>query len=167
MKQKRFEELHARALRWKVGNGRKVKSWEDSRLVREGEEELDDGPEPETGFNGPHWSYIGVDLDTVGSPHVHNLAEEGELLNGYGPFVTDLYGCHGALLRKRRSRNPYRRVHAYHVSAPEMASLLEWCPEGEKVGGGEDEGAEGYAPVSEVYTKVFEGALPWDDLWDD
>jgi hypothetical protein len=153
-------------VRWKVHSEDWRKGGKDARVVREGEELLDDEPELDPSISAPRWTYIGIDMDDQ-APSADALlqaAQMGELQSGYGPFVTDLYGCHGALLRKRRRRNPYKRVHAYHMSAPEIAGLLEWCPGGVKVGGGDEEGA---APIRDVYTKVYEGKLPWDDLWDD
>jgi len=73
---------------------------------------------PEADFD-----YIGVDVkgDT-------SLAYAGENQFGYTPYSKDLYGCHNALLAKRRRRNPFQIFHPYHVSAPEMAGLFEWCP---------------------------------------
>ncbi|GAA6063849.1 hypothetical protein JCM10212_003596 [Sporobolomyces blumeae] len=62
--------------------------------------------------------------------------------NGYVPFERDLYGCHSFLLNKRKTRNPYRRFHSYHSSAPELRDLLEYCPA--------------------KSDKVFPGPLPWD-----
>lgn len=56
-----------------------------------------------------------------------------------------MYGCHGKLLDKRRSRNPTRRFHPYYTSAPEIADFLNWCP-------ADDVGLQGIYPDS----------LPWD-----
>ncbi|GAA5922133.1 hypothetical protein JCM3775_003502 [Rhodotorula graminis] len=83
------------------------------------------------------WKYVGIDNegDTAGD-------YAGERKYGLEPFLADTYGCHGGLLAKRRKRNPYRRVHGYHSSAPELRRLLEYCP------------ASG--------TTLFKGALPWD-----
>jgi len=66
---------------------------------------------------------------------------QGELVNGLTAFVNDTYGCKDFLMAKRRTRNPYRRFHPYHQSAPELAKLLEYCPK--------DNG-------------FFRGPLPWD-----
>ncbi|KAG9079492.1 hypothetical protein FS749_008481 [Ceratobasidium sp. UAMH 11750] len=68
------------------------------------------------------------------------VARMGELKNGFGPYEHDLYGCHGFLAAKRRSRNIGARFHPYHVSAPELGPLLDWCP-----------------PSNEL----FSGSLPW------
>lgn len=67
--------------------------------------------------------------------------EQGERKFGLEPFLKDFYGCKGALLGKRRRRNPYRRYHPYHSSAPELSPLLEFCPKD---------------------NSVFTGRLPWD-----
>ncbi|KIJ27896.1 hypothetical protein M422DRAFT_190421, partial [Sphaerobolus stellatus SS14] len=84
MKQRRFEELHRKAVGWKAEN----------------------------------FHYVGIDEkgDTTAQ-------YAGELQNGYAPFSTDLYGCHDFLLQKRLKRNPSRRFHPYHISAPEMGGL--------------------------------------------
>ncbi|BGP18656.1 hypothetical protein JCM10213v2_006722 [Rhodosporidiobolus nylandii] len=83
------------------------------------------------------FKYIGIDNEgeTAGD-------YEGERKYGLEPFLRDTYGCHGALLAKRKKRNPYRRWHGYHSSAPELARLLEYCPS---------------SP-----TTLFPGPLPWD-----
>jgi len=84
-------------------------------------------------------TYIGVDLPDKAD---EAQAAKGEFENGFRPFTTDVYGCREALTRKRRARNPHLRAHAYHLTAPELAALLEWCP------------ADG--------TAIFPGPLPWD-----
>ncbi|KAJ8521192.1 hypothetical protein ONZ45_g2079 [Pleurotus djamor] len=81
--------------------------------------------------------YIGA--DPLGDEAAQ--AQEGEKKNGYLPYSQDLYGCHSYLLSKRRQRNPFLRFHPYHSSAPELADLLDWCPD---------------APVM-----TFSGSLPW------
>ncbi|CAG8435840.1 13395_t:CDS:2 [Rhizophagus irregularis] len=61
------------------------------------------------------FNYIGIDPDNT-SP--------------LGRFVgEDLYGCHGKLLDKKLTRNPYRRSHPYQISCPELSPLLNYCPE--------------------------------------
>jgi hypothetical protein len=62
--------------------------------------------------------------------------------NGYNPYTQDMYGCHSGLLSKRRSRNPFSRFHSYYTSSPELGPLFNWCPD--------------------VWTRLFEGPLPWD-----
>jgi len=83
------------------------------------------------------FTYMGIDErgDTT-------VQYRGENQNGYTPFSTDLYGCHGVLLEKRARRNPFYRFHPYHISSPELADLLDWCPT-DKV-------------------SIFPGNLPWD-----
>ncbi|KAI0295861.1 hypothetical protein B0F90DRAFT_1637318 [Multifurca ochricompacta] len=85
-----------------------------------------------------HFTYDGIPL--------HNEADEregtaGELANAFNPYSTDLYGCHAPLVQKRAGRNFHARTHGYHVGAPELRELLEWCPR------------DG--------TQIFSGALPW------
>jgi hypothetical protein len=63
------------------------------------------------------------------------------LSNAYTPFSGDLYGCHAPLVKKRAERNFHMRTHGYHVGAPEMGELLEWCPKDGK--------------------EIFGGTLPW------
>ncbi|OBZ67023.1 Uncharacterized protein C57A10.07 [Grifola frondosa] len=86
--------------------------------------------------------YIGIDAE--GDEAV--AAREGERVNGFLPYTVDAYGCHGLLLSKRRSRNPFIRYHSYYSSSPELGDLLNWCP-------GPDEGGQ---------TAIFAGPLPWD-----
>lgn len=56
-----------------------------------------------------------------------------------------MYGCHGRLLEKRRSRNMNRRIPPYSSSAREIAALLDWCPADRSALQG-----------------LFRGWLPWD-----
>jgi len=64
--------------------------------------------------------------------------------------MEDLYGCHGELLAKRRSRNPFARIHPYYTSAPPaVQALLSWCPG---------------SPEEDKMTTVFPGPLPWDNI---
>ncbi|KAK0566629.1 hypothetical protein OC861_003152 [Tilletia horrida] len=100
VKRARFEELHAKAMRWSVKS-----VW--SGLKR--------------------WTYVGIDDEGI-PKKAHELQAEGEYLRGYSWFAKDMYGCHGNLLEKRKKRNPTRRFHPYFTSAPEIADLLDWCP---------------------------------------
>lgn len=70
------------------------------------------------------------------------------------PYERDLYGCHGTLIAKRRRRNVYFRAHPYHISAPEIAPLLEWCPG--------PASPDAVVDTSGIYTQIYGGALPWD-----
>ncbi|KAI7901122.1 uncharacterized protein BX663DRAFT_515006 [Cokeromyces recurvatus] len=79
--------------------------------------------------------YIGIDPKDEDPSR-----EEGELVNSLRPFEKDLYGCHGSLKQKKALRNPYRQRHAYGVSCPVLAPLLNYCPSN-----------------NELYT----GPLPW------
>ncbi|KZT24184.1 hypothetical protein NEOLEDRAFT_1067761 [Neolentinus lepideus HHB14362 ss-1] len=84
--------------------------------------------------------YIGVDMEEQ-----NGSAMQGELNNALIPYRKDLYGCHPPLSTKRRNRNPFYRYHSYYISAPELAGLMDYCPE---------------AGLS----TVFDGPLPWDRL---
>ncbi|KAM0790823.1 hypothetical protein ACM66B_004668 [Microbotryomycetes sp. NB124-2] len=86
---------------------------------------------PKSKFN-----YIGIDND-----HDVDADYEGERKFGLEPWRKDSYGCHAALLSKRRKRNLYRRFHPYHSSAPELAGLLEYCP---------------------MVNELYDGPLPWE-----
>jgi len=86
---------------------------------------------PENRFN-----YIGIDMDGDNSQ-----ARKGEELNGYMPYLSDLYGCHTYLADKRRQRNYAMRYPPYYLSCPDLRPLLKWCPQ--------------------VQTQLFSGRLPW------
>lgn len=113
MKRSRFEELHAKALRWPVKSSLRGQR---------------------------RFHYVGIDDDGD-----TKLEYDGEKIKGFKLFERDMYGCHGKLLEKRRSRNPTRRFHPYYTSAPEIADFLNWCP-------ADDVGLQGIYPES----------LPWD-----
>ncbi|EPQ57642.1 hypothetical protein GLOTRDRAFT_115482 [Gloeophyllum trabeum ATCC 11539] len=85
--------------------------------------------------------YIGVDIAADHS----DAAMQGELNNALIPYKKDLYGCHPPLSTKRRNRNPFARFHSYYTSAPELAGLMNYCPESGT-------------------SKIFDGPLPWDNL---
>ncbi|KAL5483269.1 hypothetical protein ACEPAI_8499 [Sanghuangporus weigelae] len=108
------------------------------------------------------WTYIGVDIE---DGVIREEATKGELANGYLPYEKDLYGCHGTLLAKRRSRNVHRKAHPYHVSAPEIAPLLEWCPSTEsrlKFAPDLDSGARNLTDGN--FDGLYDGHLPWGAL---
>lgn len=79
--------------------------------------------------------YEGIDNeDTAGADY------NGERIGGLEPFVKDSYGCRGALMAKKNKRNPFRRMHPYHTSCPELSEIMEYCPE---------------------KNEMFDGVLPW------
>ncbi|KAI9510926.1 hypothetical protein F5148DRAFT_1010229 [Russula earlei] len=82
--------------------------------------------------------YEGIPLGNEADEHE---AASGELANAYTPYSVDLYGCHAPLTQKRAGRNFHMRSHGYHVGAPELRELFEWCPK------------DGI--------KIFPGTLPW------
>ncbi|KAH9985830.1 hypothetical protein BJV74DRAFT_846469 [Russula compacta] len=86
------------------------------------------------------FTYEGVPL---GNEADEREAAAGELANAFTPFSGDLYGCHAPLVQKRAGRNFHMRTHGYHVGAPEMRNLLEWCPKDGK--------------------EIFPGAIPWGE----
>ncbi|EPQ26036.1 uncharacterized protein PFL1_06489 [Pseudozyma flocculosa PF-1] len=98
-KKDRFEQLHAKAVRWPtkayVGGG-----------------------------GGPTFQYVGIDDEGDDI----ELQYKGEKVKAFSLFDKDMYGCHNALKAKRIQRNPTRRFHPYFSSAPEIADLLNWCP---------------------------------------
>ncbi|KAI0319603.1 hypothetical protein OF83DRAFT_769532 [Amylostereum chailletii] len=85
------------------------------------------------------FEYVGVGLDDAKD---EARASAGEIENSFAPFSKDLYGCHPPLSTKRAGRNPHLRAHPYHLAAPELAELFEWCPV--------------------ARAQVFAGELPWD-----
>ncbi|RIA93307.1 hypothetical protein C1645_690803 [Glomus cerebriforme] len=70
------------------------------------------------------FNYIGIDPDN--SSPLGRFVNEN--VNSLGPFKQDLYGCHGKLLDKKLTRNPYRRSHPYQISCPELSLLFNYCP---------------------------------------
>ncbi|KAF8499596.1 hypothetical protein F5888DRAFT_1683725 [Russula emetica] len=84
------------------------------------------------------FTYEGIPL---GSEADEREAAAGELANAFSPYAKDLYGCHAPLSQKRAGRNFHMRTHGYHIGAPELRELLEWCPK---------DGIQ-----------VFPGTLPW------
>ncbi|KAK0532346.1 hypothetical protein OC835_003367 [Tilletia horrida] len=117
VKRARFENLHAKAMRWST-----KATWSGQK----------------------RWTYVGIDDEGI-SPEAARLQAEGENSRGVVWFSKDMYGCHGALLEKRKKRNPTRRFHPYFTSSPEIADLLDWCPP-------PDSGLQG----------IYRGTLPWD-----
>lgn len=83
------------------------------------------------------FTYIGIDSDATMDESA--IAAEAK---AYDQFVRDPRGCRGALLAKKKARNPYRRVHPYETSAPELADVFEHCS---------------------VDGQPYLGPLPWDD----
>ncbi|OCB88603.1 Isochorismatase hydrolase [Sanghuangporus baumii] len=108
------------------------------------------------------WTYIGVDIE---DDVIREEATKGELANGYLPYEQDLYGCHGILLAKRRNRNVHRKAHPYHVSAPEIAPLLEWCPSTEsRLKFAPDLDAGSRNSTERNLEGLYDGRLPWSAL---
>ena len=124
-KRRRFEQLHRRALRWPKLHF----TYEGIPLRTEADER-----EAASGEVREMYFLRFSDLTLF-------FSLPPQLVNAFTPYSTDLYGCHAPLVRKRAGRNFHARTHGYHVGAPEMRELLEWCP---KNG-----------------TRIFSGALPW------
>ncbi|KAJ3224816.1 hypothetical protein HK099_007860 [Clydaea vesicula] len=80
-------------------------------------------------FNVKNFEYIGFDLPLQD----RRTAEEGEKKFSVLPFQNDLYGCRDPLSRKKKNRNPFKRVsNPYKETCPELRTLFEYCPEGIK-----------------------------------
>ena len=122
-KRRRFEDLHRIALRWP-----KVRfTYEGVPLGSEADErEASAGEVCFSNFQTFYAPYLST---------VHQLA------NAFSPYSRDLYGCHAPLSQKRAGRNFHMRTHGYHIGAPELRELLEWCPK------------DGF--------QIFPGTLPW------
>ena len=102
-KEKRFRELHARALRWQL---HKPASDGSSRFT-----------------------YVGIDdASRANTTDVRTSTRLTQHDNAYDLFNRDLYGCHHRLLEKRKKRNSARRLPPYTSTASEIAGLLDWCP---------------------------------------
>ena len=113
-KRRRFEELHARALR--LGG--------ETEFVFIGI----DPPPSSSSSKQKHGPGVGDSAPVFDLAH----ALEGEEKNAYRPFESDLYGCRSSvLLAKKEERNPFSRTNSYRETCPELAQLFDWC-------GGED-----------------------------
>ncbi|KAJ3390667.1 hypothetical protein HDU92_000335 [Lobulomyces angularis] len=90
-------------------------------------------------FNVKNFEYIGFDLPLQD----RRTAEEGEKKFSVLPFQNDLYGCRDPLSRKKKNRNPFKRVsNPYKETCPELRTLFEYCPED---------------------NLPFKGILPWEE----
>ena len=127
MKRKRFTELHRADLRWPQDK------FEYIGIDAEGEE-ISKAREGEVSYRSH--------LALLSSRNDANIQRK----NGYIPYTLDTYGCHDMLAEKRRSRNPFIRFHPYLTSSPDLAPLLNFCPN--EVHGGP--------------TTIYDGPLPWD-----
>lgn len=126
-KRRRFEDLHRLAIRWPklrfTYEGVPLGSEADEREAAAGEVRF---------FMGLKFS---------GRIPCLIFSFVCQLANAYSPYSGDLYGCHTPLAQKRAGRNFHMRTHGYHVGAPEMRELFEWCPKDGK--------------------QIFPGTLPW------
>ncbi|TPX47108.1 hypothetical protein SeLEV6574_g02828 [Synchytrium endobioticum] len=86
------------------------------------------------------WSIIRFNYKGFDSPF-QSPPNEGEKKNAMMPYQHDVYGCHGKLAEKRKSRNPFNRIDGYVNSCPEIRDLLLYCP------------SDGVS--------LFAGPLPW------
>ena len=152
MKRRRFEELHRAALRWPAERfvyvGIDAEDGADAATAKQGEVRRDVvHPLFSPSLLPPLFlSFARAPALTHAPPPPAPSPQQ--LQNGYLPYTQDTYGCRGALLQKRRARNPFARFHSYYSSAPELGPLFNWCPSR----------AEG-GP-----TAVYPGPLPWDEL---
>jgi len=130
-KRHRFERLHRHALRWP-----KLRfKYEGVPLGNEADEyEAASGEVRSSSLPSVFSLSLSQSLTSLDFPH--------QLANAYTPYSKDLYGCHAPLVQKRAGRNFYMRSHGYHVGAPELRQLIEWCPEDGR--------------------KLFPGTLPWE-----
>lgn len=88
-------------------------------------------------FPESKFSYHGVD-----PPDLEKTSLVGEVENAKSHFEHDLYGCKDPeLLAKKKSRNPSRRRHGYELSNPQLAGLLDFCPD--------------------TGDRIYDGVLPW------
>lgn len=91
----------------------------------------------------PRDAFRFVGVDSAASPFLQRLPSlaKWEAKASIGPFRKDPYGCHSALLRRKRvQRNPFMRTAPYALTCPEMSDLLAFC-------------GKSFFP---------EGRLPWD-----
>ncbi|WWC59174.1 uncharacterized protein I303_101723 [Kwoniella dejecticola CBS 10117] len=112
-------------------------------------------------FPRSSFTYIGINDD------VPDLSKHysGELKFGFKPFLDSPTGCHKPLSLKKLLRNPYKKIHPYHISNPELIDLFEWCPPltphtpAVGVDDEEDDNLENYDGVQ---GRSFGGVLPWN-----
>ena len=72
------------------------------------------------------FSFVGID-----PPDLPANVPAAERANSYKEFQADPYGCRDpSLRRKRADRNPFRRSISYPDGCPELAPLIEGCPDG-------------------------------------
>ncbi|KAH7098402.1 hypothetical protein BKA62DRAFT_713073 [Auriculariales sp. MPI-PUGE-AT-0066] len=96
----------------------------------------------------PNTEFVYVGIDPEEGTAAADMFK-GEQQFGYKPYSTDLYGCQGQLLEKRRKRNPFHRFHPYYTSSPEISGLLDFCP---------------VPPVRNTRVVVYDGHLPWTNI---
>lgn len=88
-------------------------------------------------YPGYAFHFVGVD-----PPGTDESLKAGEMRNSLGPFVDDPHGCNKEVLREKKViRNPFLRYFPYPQGCPELQGLFRHCG-----------------------TKLYEGALPWDDV---
>lgn len=77
------------------------------------------------GYPSGNFTYVG--LRPEHPKFLHDRATSGELIAA-SQFRKNMYGCGDqSLVKKRTSRNPFRRTIPYELSCPEMKDLLHWC----------------------------------------
>lgn len=120
-KKERFQNVHRTALRFPASKFRYVgidppelkAAPEKSNNNRDQvTENLNENPDADKSKQSPR--YINALL--------------GERKNALEPFIRDPHGCKESLLvDKRRQRNPFRRMHPYFFSCPELFNLFTVC----------------------------------------
>jgi len=50
-----------------------------------------------------------------------------EIKHSITNFQNDPFGCKGVLQKKKIDRNPFKRIHPYSNSCPELKEILDYC----------------------------------------
>ncbi|WWC87208.1 uncharacterized protein L201_002095 [Kwoniella dendrophila CBS 6074] len=114
------------------------------------------------GFPLEKFKYIGINDDLKDlSKHY-----KGELKFGFKPFLISTTGCKSILLKnKKLNRNPFKKVHPYHISNPSLINLFEWCPTiNEKYKNIDKSDQDNLEDYDNIFGLTFNGPLPWNNV---
>ncbi|WWC67662.1 uncharacterized protein I206_101573 [Kwoniella pini CBS 10737] len=113
-------------------------------------------------FPKEKFNYIGINDDNSDLTKHYS----GELKFGFKPFLNSPTGCNKPLSLKKLLRNPFKKIHPYHISNPNLINLFEWCPKLIKNKSiiVEDENQDKLENYLNVLGRNFKGSLPWNSI---